>query len=143
MTVGRLVGDAGGGPADVPCAAGAARSAAQPTIRASAPGLSMGMSDDFEVAVEEGATVVRVGRALFGERPTRLIGRAIYSAAVGDSSCASSSSSSSAVLWLLVIGRVLISWINPRFEGPVGAVPVRARPSRCWHRSGASCPRPA
>lgn len=31
--------------------------------------LSMGMTDDFEVAVEEGATVVRVGRALFGERP--------------------------------------------------------------------------
>jgi pyridoxal phosphate enzyme (YggS family) len=32
------------------------------------PELSMGMSDDFEVAVEEGATIVRVGRALFGER---------------------------------------------------------------------------
>jgi PLP dependent protein len=32
------------------------------------PGLSMGMSDDFEVAVEEGATLVRIGRALFGER---------------------------------------------------------------------------
>jgi PLP dependent protein len=31
--------------------------------------LSMGMSADFEVAVEEGATIVRVGRALFGERP--------------------------------------------------------------------------
>jgi hypothetical protein len=31
--------------------------------------LSMGMSDDFEVAVEEGATIVRVGRALFGPRP--------------------------------------------------------------------------
>jgi pyridoxal phosphate enzyme (YggS family) len=31
-------------------------------------GLSMGMSDDFEPAIEEGATVVRVGRALFGER---------------------------------------------------------------------------
>jgi uncharacterized pyridoxal phosphate-containing UPF0001 family protein len=31
-------------------------------------GLSMGMSDDFEVAVEEGATVVRLGRVLFGER---------------------------------------------------------------------------
>ena len=30
--------------------------------------LSMGMSDDFEVAIEEGATMVRVGRALFGER---------------------------------------------------------------------------
>ena len=33
------------------------------------PGLSMGMSEDFEVAVEEGATIVRVGRAIFGERP--------------------------------------------------------------------------
>lgn len=33
------------------------------------PELSMGMTDDFEVAVEEGATIVRVGRALFGERP--------------------------------------------------------------------------
>ena len=32
-------------------------------------GLSMGMSDDFEIAIEEGSTLVRVGRALFGERP--------------------------------------------------------------------------
>jgi PLP dependent protein len=32
------------------------------------PDLSMGMTDDFEVAIEEGATLVRVGRALFGER---------------------------------------------------------------------------
>jgi pyridoxal phosphate enzyme (YggS family) len=30
--------------------------------------LSMGMSDDFEVALEEGATLVRIGRAIFGER---------------------------------------------------------------------------
>ena len=30
--------------------------------------LSMGMSNDFEVAVEEGATMVRIGRAIFGER---------------------------------------------------------------------------
>jgi len=30
--------------------------------------LSMGMSDDFEAAVEEGATIVRVGSAIFGER---------------------------------------------------------------------------
>ena len=29
--------------------------------------LSMGMTDDFEVAIEEGATIVRVGRAIFGE----------------------------------------------------------------------------
>jgi pyridoxal phosphate enzyme (YggS family) len=35
------------------------------------PELSMGMTDDFEVAVEEGATTVRVGRALFGERQPR------------------------------------------------------------------------
>jgi PLP dependent protein len=33
------------------------------------PHLSMGMTDDFEVAIEEGATMVRIGRAIFGERP--------------------------------------------------------------------------
>ena len=32
------------------------------------PELSMGMSDDFEGAIEEGATIVRVGSAIFGER---------------------------------------------------------------------------
>jgi hypothetical protein len=32
--------------------------------------LSMGMSDDFEMAIEEGATMVRIGRAIFGERTT-------------------------------------------------------------------------
>jgi len=32
--------------------------------------LSMGMTDDFEVAIEEGATIVRVGRAVFDERIT-------------------------------------------------------------------------
>ena len=41
-------------------------------LRAAWPGLgpelSMGMSDDFEVAIEEGATIVRIGRALFGHR---------------------------------------------------------------------------
>lgn len=68
MTVGRLVPDP---------------EAARPTfvalrriseaLRADHPGLgpelSMGMSHDFPVAVEEGATIVRIGRALFGERP--------------------------------------------------------------------------
>jgi pyridoxal phosphate enzyme (YggS family) len=43
-------------------------------LRQEAPGatwehLSMGMTDDFEVAIGEGATLVRIGRALFGERP--------------------------------------------------------------------------
>jgi pyridoxal phosphate enzyme (YggS family) len=30
--------------------------------------LSMGMTDDYRVAIEEGATIVRIGRAIFGER---------------------------------------------------------------------------
>ena len=34
------------------------------------PELSMGMSEDYPVAVEEGATLVRIGRAIFGARPT-------------------------------------------------------------------------
>jgi pyridoxal phosphate enzyme (YggS family) len=33
--------------------------------------LSMGMTDDYEVAIEEGATMVRIGRAIFGERAQR------------------------------------------------------------------------
>lgn len=33
------------------------------------PELSMGMSADYEAAIEEGATIVRVGTAIFGERP--------------------------------------------------------------------------
>ena len=42
-------------------------------VRAGIPGikmeeLSMGMTDDFEVAVEEGSTIVRIGRAIFGDR---------------------------------------------------------------------------
>ena len=32
------------------------------------PVLSMGMSHDFEIAIEEGATEVRIGSAIFGER---------------------------------------------------------------------------
>lgn len=32
-------------------------------------GLSMGMTNDFRVAIEEGATAVRIGRAIFGDRP--------------------------------------------------------------------------
>ncbi|MGH2689546.1 MAG: alanine racemase, partial [Actinomycetota bacterium] len=36
--------------------------------------LSMGMSQDYEIAVEEGATLVRVGAAIFGPRATRTNG---------------------------------------------------------------------
>jgi pyridoxal phosphate enzyme (YggS family) len=38
-------------------------------LRAPLPCLSMGMTGDFEVAIEEGATMVRIGTALFGQRP--------------------------------------------------------------------------
>jgi hypothetical protein len=31
--------------------------------------LSMGMSDDFEIAIEEGSNMVRIGTAIFGSRP--------------------------------------------------------------------------
>ena len=34
--------------------------------------LSMGMTDDFEIAIEEGATIVRIGRAIFGERKSQV-----------------------------------------------------------------------
>ena len=34
--------------------------------------LSMGMTDDFEVAIEEGATIIRIGRAIFGKRQSRV-----------------------------------------------------------------------
>jgi PLP dependent protein len=44
-------------------------------VQAQFPGLSlgelsMGMTGDFETAIEEGATLIRVGRAIFGERHT-------------------------------------------------------------------------
>lgn len=35
--------------------------------------LSMGMTDDFEVAIEEGANMVRIGRAIFGERGKKIV----------------------------------------------------------------------
>ena len=49
------------------------REAARKLEAANLPGvsmheLSMGMSHDFEVAIEEGATMIRVGTAIFGER---------------------------------------------------------------------------
>jgi pyridoxal phosphate enzyme (YggS family) len=67
MTIGRL----GGTPREARATFVRLRSLAVRLRAAEArlgPGLSMGMSDDYEVAIEEGATHVRVGRALFGER---------------------------------------------------------------------------
>jgi PLP dependent protein len=68
MTIGRLVGTADQARATfIALRELAAR--LQGTHPALGTELSMGMSDDYEVAVEEGATIVRVGRALFGARP--------------------------------------------------------------------------
>jgi pyridoxal phosphate enzyme (YggS family) len=69
MTVGRLVASS---EQARPTFAGLRELSAR--VRATHPealgaGLSMGMSEDYPIAVEEGATVVRVGRAIFGERP--------------------------------------------------------------------------
>jgi PLP dependent protein len=46
----------------------ALRAALEEAFRTSLPDLSMGMTDDYPVAIEEGATMVRIGRAIFGER---------------------------------------------------------------------------
>ena len=45
------------------------KSQCEQVLSAPLPHLSMGMSGDFEVAIEEGATMVRIGTALFGPRP--------------------------------------------------------------------------
>ena len=45
------------------------KSRCEERLGAPLPHLSMGMSGDFEVAIEEGATIVRVGTSLFGDRP--------------------------------------------------------------------------
>jgi pyridoxal phosphate enzyme (YggS family) len=45
--------------------------AAKQLFRVEKPELSMGMSSDFQVAIEEGATIIRVGTAIFGERTSR------------------------------------------------------------------------
>ena len=44
------------------------RDALEREFQAKLPGLSMGMSDDFPIAIEEGATIVRVGSRIFGLR---------------------------------------------------------------------------
>jgi pyridoxal phosphate enzyme (YggS family) len=68
MTIGRLVGE----PEEARLTFRRLRELStrlRETLPALGAELSMGMSDDFPVAVEEGATIVRVGRALFGARP--------------------------------------------------------------------------
>src|SRR5262249_33159418 len=49
----------------------ALRQALQDHFSVALPDLSMGMTDDYPVAITEGATFVRVGRAIFGERANK------------------------------------------------------------------------
>ena len=46
----------------------ALRSALTGDLGLDLPDLSMGMTDDYPIAIEEGATLIRVGRAIFGPR---------------------------------------------------------------------------
>ena len=129
MTVGWL---AAGGPEARPTFVAPARALGAPAgadDRLGA-GLSMGMSDDYEVAIEEGSTLVRVGRALFGERPVA----AVRGAGARPPRSSGSLSMAFIVLvlqalvvaaWLVMLGRVLMSWVDPRFERPVSRLVYR------------------
>jgi pyridoxal phosphate enzyme (YggS family) len=70
MTIGHLVEDPGAARPTFAALRGLSEGLRGAHV-ALGPALSMGMTDDFDVAVEEGATHVRVGRALFGERSHR------------------------------------------------------------------------
>jgi len=69
MTIGPLSGGPEGARRAFRDLAGIRSAAARDRLLADDAELSMGMSGDFEIAIEEGATIVRVGSAIFGERP--------------------------------------------------------------------------
>ena len=71
MTIGPLGGGPEGARASFRALAALRRQAADEGILGQDAELSMGMSDDFEIAIEEGSTMVRIGTALFGVRPAR------------------------------------------------------------------------
>jgi pyridoxal phosphate enzyme (YggS family) len=69
MTIGPLAGGADGARRAFRNLASIRAKAVRAGLLPENADLSMGMSDDFEIAVEEGATIVRLGTTLFGERP--------------------------------------------------------------------------
>lgn len=69
MTIGPLTGGAEGARASFRALAGLRDEAVRGGILGEGGALSMGMSGDFEIAIEEGATLVRIGSAIFGDRP--------------------------------------------------------------------------
>ena len=71
MTIGPLEGGAVGARASFRALAALKAEATREGLLGRDADLSMGMSEDFEIAIEEGATIVRIGTALFGPRPAR------------------------------------------------------------------------
>jgi pyridoxal phosphate enzyme (YggS family) len=69
LTIGPLSGGPDGARRAFRDLAGIRSVAARERLLAEDADLSMGMSEDFEIAIEEGATIVRVGSAIFGDRP--------------------------------------------------------------------------
>lgn len=69
MTIGPLGGGTEGARASFRALARLRDEARRAGILGEEGALSMGMSDDFEIAIEEGATIVRIGTALFGGHP--------------------------------------------------------------------------
>ena len=92
----------------------------------------MGMSHDFEVAIEEGATMVRVGTALFGGRPPRRerccprrrrrAGRKLTRAGAGQRADRTGRrpqrGCSTLYKWIL-IARAVISWVSADPRNPI------------------------
>ena len=68
MTIGPLHGGAEGARRAFQCLSRIRAEATRAGLLPEDADLSMGMSDDFEIAIEEGATIVRLGTALFGAR---------------------------------------------------------------------------
>ena len=102
----------------------------------------MGMTDDFELAIEEGATIVRVGRALFGERAhDHDHGPGTAQTTATDPSRAAARPAGRLgrvafvlnfvqflliALWALVFGRMVMSWVDPSGRNRVTAFLVQA-----------------
>ena len=90
----------------------------------------MGMSHDLEVAVEEGATLVRVGTAIFGERGKQATGGRMF--VLGNILIGLGKVLDFVLqlyMWIL-IGRAIISWVNADPRNGDRALPASVPPTR-------------
>ena len=84
----------------------------------------MGMSGDFEVAVEEGATMVRVGTALFGTRAGAVSGEGEGTGCSWSGTCSARWRGCSTVLiglQFVILINALLSWVRPDPFNPIVA----------------------